>query len=131
MADGHLNKCKDCARADTAKRSAYYAQFSLWAEKEAERQRLKQEKRRQRGLAFISREQKREAQRRYRAKYPEKAKALQVLHRALRAGLIIRQPCSVCGKKAQAHHDDYSKPLEVVWLCSTHHANHHVLLRQS
>lgn len=33
--------------------------------------------------------------------------------------------------KVQAHHDDYSKPLEVRWLCVPHHALHHKQLRQA
>lgn len=37
-------------------------------------------------------------------------------------GLITRGPCEVCGHPdTQAHHDDYSKPLEVRWLCHWHH----------
>ena len=35
------------------------------------------------------------------------------------------QPCIVCGAKADAHHDDYSKPTEVTWLCRKHHMNLH------
>ena len=43
----------------------------------------------------------------------------------LRRGSIKRQPCVKCGKKAQAHHPDYSKPLQVVWLCRPHHLELH------
>lgn len=28
-------------------------------------------------------------------------------------------------RKANAHHDDYAKPLEVRWLCALHHQRHH------
>jgi hypothetical protein len=42
-----------------------------------------------------------------------------------RLGLIDVKPCEVCGAKAEAHHDDYSKPLEVKWLCSKHHRRVH------
>ena len=45
---------------------------------------------------------------------------------AVQLGVLAKQPCEVCGvKKVQAHHDDYSKPLDVRWLCLTHHAAHH------
>lgn len=38
-------------------------------------------------------------------------------------------PCSVCGAtRGEAHHDDYSKPLDVVWLCRTHHWARHRML---
>lgn len=40
----------------------------------------------------------------------------------LRRGKIQRGPCAVCGEESvEAHHEDYSKPLEVVWLCRRHH----------
>jgi hypothetical protein len=45
---------------------------------------------------------------------------------ALEAGRMIKQPCAVCGTtSAEAHHDDYSKPLEVIWLCKAHHGATH------
>lgn len=45
---------------------------------------------------------------------------------ALRSGKLVRQGCEVCGEtKTHAHHDDYSKPLEVRWLCVAHHHDHH------
>lgn len=40
---------------------------------------------------------------------------------AKRKGTLLKQDCSACGAKAEAHHNDYSKPLEVVWLCRRHH----------
>jgi hypothetical protein len=41
---------------------------------------------------------------------------------ALKNGTLLRQPCEVCGaRRVDAHHDDYSKPLAVRWLCRKHH----------
>lgn len=59
-------------------------------------------------------------------KFPEKTQArLDVMH-ALRNGKLKRKPCSVCKSKiSQAHHEDYSKPLQVIWLCRIHHAEKH------
>ena len=43
---------------------------------------------------------------------------------AVKSGKLIRLPCLVCGDpNSQAHHEDYSKPLEVQWLCQHHHSN--------
>ena len=43
------------------------------------------------------------------------------LRNALKTGALARLPCEVCGEPAQAHHDDYSHPLAVRWLCARHH----------
>jgi hypothetical protein len=48
-----------------------------------------------------------------------------LVNRAVAAGRLDRQPCEVCGLKAEKHHDDYSKPLEIRWLCRRHHRDHH------
>ncbi len=50
--------------------------------------------------------------------------------RALKSGKIERIPCCMCGttEKIHAHHDDYSKPLEVMWLCVVHHKSRHAFL---
>jgi hypothetical protein len=50
----------------------------------------------------------------------------------LRRGKIIIAPCEVCGiqKNIEMHHDDYSKPLSIRWLCKKHHTEHHNNLRK-
>lgn len=59
--------------------------------------------------------------RKWRTKYPERNIAHGKVFIELRAGRIIKQPC-FCGKiKSEAHHEDYSKPLEIIWLCKKHH----------
>ena len=40
----------------------------------------------------------------------------------LRRGKITREPCSVCSSPvAQMHHEDYTKPLQIVWVCRPCH----------
>lgn len=54
-----------------------------------------------------------------------KVKARNDANNAIKMGLLVRAlRCSMCGTgaKCQAHHADYSKPLEVTWLCSPCHA---------
>lgn len=61
-------------------------------------------------------------QREYRERHPEKIRAHFVVRDAVRSGRLERESCSICGElKADAHHEDYSKPLDVIWLCRTHH----------
>jgi hypothetical protein len=62
---------------------------------------------------------------------PEKYKAYLEIKKAIYHGKVKRQGCVLCGEKAQAHHEDYSKPLEVIWLCQKHHAEHHVEKRNA
>lgn len=48
--------------------------------------------------------------------------ARDLVYQAVKKGLLVRQPCEVCGtEKVEAHHDDYAQPLEVRWLCLVHH----------
>ena len=62
----------------------------------------------------------------YRAHNKTKTRAMKNLQYALQSGKLTRQPCEVCGEeKADAHHDDYAKPLEVRWLCRRHHIQWH------
>lgn len=59
-------------------------------------------------------------------RYPERIIARQIVSDAIRAGRIVRGKCFVCGSEnAQAHHDDYYKPLDVRWLCRKHHRHIH------
>ena len=63
-----------------------------------------------------------------RAKFPGKIKARQKLKNAIRAGKITRpDTCESCKEKkfVEGHHEDYSKPLEVDWLCIECHTELH------
>ena len=63
---------------------------------------------------------------RWNAANPDAYKAHYTLSNAVRDGKIARQPCLFCGEfKVHAHHRDYSKPLDVIWLCpKCHHRLH-------
>lgn len=54
-----------------------------------------------------------------------KVRARYTLRQAVRSGRIAKLPCEQCGAAAEAHHEDYGKPLEVRWLCRPHHAELH------
>lgn len=58
----------------------------------------------------------------YKKKYPERAKAHQIVSDAIRRGKLNKELCEIClDPKSEAHHEDYSKPLFVRWLCRKHH----------
>jgi hypothetical protein len=47
-------------------------------------------------------------------------------------GLLKRLPCEVCGlDEAERHHEDYSKPLVVKWLCRKCHLAEHAMLARN
>jgi hypothetical protein len=57
----------------------------------------------------------------------QKGMARSTLGNAIQKGLIQKQPCSICGSTegVEGHHDDYSKPYDVVWMCKPCHCKHH------
>lgn len=64
-------------------------------------------------------------------RHPERIKARGKLSNAIRRGKIQKQPCQVCGNlRVEAHHHDYSKPLDVVWLCGLDHRRQHSYERE-
>jgi hypothetical protein len=65
--------------------------------------------------------------RKWRKANPEKKRAHDAVERALRRGELVRGPCEVkgCQNRSEAHHDDYSQPLQVRWLCRAHHKEAH------
>jgi ribosomal protein S27AE len=63
----------------------------------------------------------------------ERKRAINIVTAEVAAGRLIQRPCEVCGadRNIDAHHDDYSKPLDVRWLCRKHHMAHHRALRRA
>lgn len=69
-----------------------------------------------------------EASKRWKEQNKEKYYAHQKVKKAIQTGKLIRSEiCDVCKKdgKIEAHHEDYSKPLEVIWMCQYCHLYHH------
>lgn len=66
-------------------------------------------------------------QERWQQQHPERRRAHEAVRRAILRGELVRQPCEDCGATVtvDAHHDDYSRPLEVTWLCRLHHVRRH------
>lgn len=67
----------------------------------------------------------------------EKIAAQRAVRRELRAGRMARpNTCDSCGVGAdqfriEAHHDDYARPVDVMWLCSPCHGQRHLELRKA
>ncbi len=74
----------------------------------------------------IGKEAATRAKRKYIEKNPKKRSVHIKTGNAIRDGKLLKQPCGVCGSEdVQAHHCDYDKPLEVMWLCPIHHEEWH------
>lgn len=131
MGDGKLGKCKECTKADV--RANYRARRTQYREYERARATLphrvtarKKYARTDAGKAAHAK-----ALKVYASKFPDRYRARIAFGNALRDGRVNPLPCFVCGEKAQAHHPDYSAPLDVVWLCRFHHKQAHALVRKA
>jgi len=115
MKDGHLNKCKTCTKSDVRL-------DRQTSENARERDRLRYHndpKRKQH--CYDNAKQ-------WRINNPERAKAIEAANNALRSKRIERKTkCEKCGaaEPLHKHHEDYSKPLDVMWLCPKCHHRHH------
>lgn len=56
---------------------------------------------------------------------PEKRAAYIIVGNAVRDGKLVKQSCACGNPKSEAHHEDYAKPLEVIWLCRRCHVDLH------
>jgi hypothetical protein len=127
MSDGYLGKCKECTKRDVIT----YRQVNIESVRAFDRGRGRTEKRKRlnrkthKRLRRVDPERYRNRQRNLRAKEPEKYRARNAVNNAIRDGRLARRVCETCGKKAEAHHEDYSKPLDVKWLCVLHHHERH------
>ena len=113
MADGHVNKCKECNKVDNQKnrleKIEYYREYD-------------------RNRAHLQHrvEQRLEVNRRWRSEDPRRSSCHRKVSWAIKHGLLEKKPCERCGnEKSLAHHDDYDKPLDVMWLCQPCHKQRH------
>lgn len=123
---GRMSKCKEChkiyVKENRLKRIQQYAAY------EASRATLPHRVAMRTRYARTDRGKEAHARSRdaYIERYPLKRKAHLMVANAIRSGRLLRYACEVCNNpNAQAHHDDYTKPLDVRWLCTKHHAEWH------
>lgn len=117
MGDGHLNKCKSCTKKDANE----HREKNIERIRKYDRERGKNPERQK--AAYEVSKAWRQADKRRMA-------AHNAVTRAIRAGKLIRMNCERCGaEKTYAHHDDYDKPLDVMWLCQPCHKKRHKELK--
>jgi len=108
MKDGRVNKCKICNKKDVAEHRIDNIDKIRQYDRD-------------RGSRLPQGYQKE-----WRDKNPNKYRAHNLVNNNIRSGNLHSQPCVICGaEKTVAHHDDYSKPLNVRWMCQVHHKQWH------
>jgi hypothetical protein len=113
MADGHVNKCKDCNKKDVnenrLKNLDYYREYDRDRAKNHDRVKANAE-----------------INKAWREADKRRAMCHNAVARAIKSGELVRQPCVRClNIKSLAHHEDYDSPLDVVWLCQPCHKQRH------
>ena len=134
MGSGLLGKCKECTKADV--RANYRSKRKQYQEYERARanlpHRIKAREDYAKTDAYARSHEK--ASLKWASNHPDRRKASHIVGNAIRGGKLFRWPvCAIpeCDKKPQAHHPDYSRPLDVVWLCPPHHKQAHALVKRA
>lgn len=129
MADGHLNKCKDCAKKDSTNNRNnnidYYKDYERTRAMLPHRvEKRKIYSKTDRGIISLKRTKEN-----WLENNKNKRLAHVIVNNALRSGKIIKSnKCQLCGNgsgRLEGHHYDYSDPVSVTWLCSKCHRLFH------
>ena len=130
MKDGRLNKCIDCTKNDVSK----HRQENLEKVRQYDKMRASMPHRIAARKEYTKTESyakiHKAANANWIAKHPERRKASHIVNNAIKNGKLIPWPvCAIpeCQGKPQGHHPDYSRPLDVVWLCPKHHKQAHAI----
>lgn len=119
MLDGYLGKCKVCAKKNALEH------------REKNLEKIREYDRKRGGLKHRIKLNTRTTKR-FRQQFPLKYKAYSEINNAIRSGKLTKpDKCPNCNSSRQieGHHDDYSKPLDVKWLCAACHRQLHRDLR--
>lgn len=118
MTAGHVNVCKECHKSRMRTRARINP-----AVQEYDRQRYQRPERKADGA---------ERAKQWRQRNPSAYRAHTEVGNAIRSGRLKKLPCEFCSREdVHAHHRDYSKPLEVIWLCPKCHQRLHALFPET
>lgn len=128
MADGHLNKCIQCVKSRIKKHREVNLEKIKAYDKSRANSPHRVQARKEYSTTENGKQAKQKANASYRERYPLKYAAHVITRNHIRDGrLKAETACLTCKstKKVEAHHDDYTKPLEVRWLCESCHKDWH------
>jgi hypothetical protein len=128
MADGHVNKCKECnkhdVRSNRSDKIAYYRAYDRTRGDRPDRVEARE--------IYSKTDAAKLSRNKSRKKWVEnnaiKYAASLMVNNAVRDGRLEKKYlCEICGcgGRIHGHHDDYAKPLDVRWLCPSCHAEWH------
>lgn len=124
MADGHLNKCKECTKGDVREHRKKNPAVVRLREQVGYRQRRAQRQAKAREWREANRDRSNDYRRAYTQRNTEKRAAAVAVNNALRDGRLVRpDTCDFCHEacEVEGHHWDYGQPLVVSWLCRRCH----------
>jgi len=122
--DGYLYSCRECSNEMARSRDANLREDPEWYAKDLEKNRSYMAAKRS-DPSFIEYHDP-QLRTNYQKANPEKNRAHALLNYHVKKGNVTKLPCQICGKeKVDGHHEDYSKPKEVIWLCRAHHREIH------
>lgn len=112
---GVTGRCKECHKAGVRKNRQnddHYREYD-----------------RMRSSLPHRKESRAKTMREWRKKNPQAYIAQTAVSNALRDGRIKKSPCVLCDARdhVHAHHRDYSRPLDVVWVCAKCHHRLHAI----
>ena len=129
MGDGHLNKCKSCTKIDTIRnrsdRLEYYTNYDKYRAMQPHRVSARY----QYQQTDAGKESVKKSKEKWATGNPVKKAAITQVGNAVKSGKLEKpKSCGSCyipNVRIHGHHDDYSKPLAVRWLCSMCHIAWH------
>lgn len=126
--DGLTSACRDCLRNYDKSRAMLPHRVSARRNYMATERGRESHRKASRKYYITSNDVARESARKWVEENPKKRRVHGIVSYALRIGHLKKMPCVVCGDgKSHAHHCDYDKPLDVMWLCALHHAEWHAV----
>ena len=124
--DGLSAKCKKCQSDYDKERASNENRVKARAEYEKTPSGVKARNKARKRWAANNQGKIYEITKSYRERNPNKYKAHGKVAYAIKTGDLTAKPCEVCGeKKTEGHHDDYSRALDVRWLCHACHSQWH------
>lgn len=126
---GNKSRCKECVksgvRANRKENIDHYREFDRNRASNPDRVQARKDYL----LTDAGKESKRKTTLKYVESNPKKRAVHVITGNAIRDRKLFKQQCNVCGtdENIVAHHCDYDKPLDVMWLCAKHHTEWHEL----